>query len=247
MSIEIELPDESPIEKVLTPERLKSYSEEEIEELEFFAQFVEALIVVEGKKGSGKTQLAVAILYKLKKYFELPIVSDQKLRPAFGEYNHLDEASFVGEIDRVSDIARGTSQDEIELAVEFSLQKHGIKLANAAIMLDEAYKYFDCRTPSDKLVRVFGYFVAQMRHYHATLILCCPNRRYLDQRVRDQIDFLCKVAYDKYEEVVHARFLSYETGDVIPLAVYGPSYRDLYHSWSPIAMRKKVLDITRSL
>ena len=125
--------------------------------------------------------------------------------------------------------------------------RQGIIIEGAVIFLDEAYKYFDCRTPGDKLVRVFGYFIAQMRHYHCTVILCTPHRRYLDRRVRDQIDILAKVAYNKKTEYVHSRFLSYTTGEVTGLRVYGPNYRHFYNSWGPISMRKKVLDIRGSL
>jgi len=232
---------------LITPELVNSLTKDELKEFMKFSEFLEALMVVEGKKGSGKTQLGVAILHKLKKYFKIPIVTDQKLKSAFGEYFYLNERDFIGEIEKVSEISRGTSQDDVDLAVGWSLKKQGVILEGAAILLDEAYKYFDCRTPSDKLVRVFGYFIAQMRHYHATVILCCPSRRYLDRRVRDQIDILAKVAYNKRTETVHARFLNYTTGETSALRVYGPNYRDFYDSWNPIAIRHKVLDIRGSL
>lgn len=246
---------ESKLSDILTPERLSTYSEQEMEELIWFigdentsgTLLLEALAVIEGKKGSGKTQLSIALLSKLKKYFDVPVVTDQRLKPSFGDYMYLNEKDFVAEISKVSDIAKSTPQEDIDLAVEWSLKKAGIKLDGAVILLDESYKYFDCRKPTDRLVLIFGYFVAQMRHYHATLLLCTPSRRYLDRRVRDQMDFLVKVAYNQQTEFVHSRFVNYTTGEVTGLRVYGPNYREMYDSWSPIALRKKVLDIRRSL
>lgn len=235
------------LENLVSPEKLAELTDEEVEELLFFSEFLRTLMVIEGKKGSGKSQLAVALCSKLKKYFEVPIITDQRLRKAFGEYTYLDEKDFLREIEKVSVIAKSTPQEDIDLAVEWSLKKHNVKLEGAVIFFDEAYKYFECRSPGDKLVKVFGYFVAQMRHYNCTLILCTPSRRYLDRRVRDQIDFLTKVAYNPKTEFVHARFLNYMTGEVTGMRVYGPNYRHLYDSWGPIALRRKVLDIRRNL
>ena len=235
------------LDELITPAYLSKFSKGEVDQLSFFSQFIETLIVIEGKKGSGKTQLAISILKNLDKYFEVPTITDQRLKSEYGPYHFLDEKIFINEITKISDVSKGTTQEEVDLAVEWSLKKQGIILEGAALFLDEAYKYFDCRTPTDKLVRIFGYFIAQMRHYHCTVILCTPSRRYLDRRVKDQIDYLAKVAYNRKTETVHARFLSYMTGEVIGLRVYGPNYRDLYNSWGPISLRKKVLDLRGSM
>lgn len=235
------------MDSIITPEVIANLSEDELEEMEFFSMFLETLVIIEGKKGSGKTQLSIALLKKLNKYFKTPVVTDQKLKSAFGPYMFLDEKTFVEEIQKTSDIAKSIPSEDMELVTEWALRKLGIKLEGAVILFDEGYKYFDCRKPTDKLVLVFGYFIATMRHYHATVIICVPNRRYLDKRVRDQIDFLAKVAYNMRTEFVHARFLDYSTGEVHGLKVYGPNYRNLYDSWSPISFRRKVLDIHNSL
>lgn len=227
--------------------RAETLPDEELEEALFFLDFLQTLIVIEGKKGSGKTLLSVALATKFKEYFDKNILMDFHATEEFGEYQYFDEKKFMEELQKVADISKNTVQEDIDLAVEWSLQKLGLDIEGAVLILDEAYRYFDCRTPTDKLVRVFGYFVAQMRHYHLTLILLCPSKRYLDRRVRDQIDFLGKVAFNRRTEVVHSRFLSYNTGEVKPLKAYGPNYFPLYDSWSPVIMRKKILDLRRSL
>lgn len=222
-------------------------SSEELDEALWFLEFLLSLIVIEGKKGSGKTLLAIALATKFKEYYNKKIILDFRPFPAFGEYGYMDEVKFMAELNKVTDIIKSTPQDDVNLGIEWSLKKLNLDIENSVMIFDEAYRYFDCRTPSDKLVRVFGYFVAQMRHYHITMILLCPNKRYLDRRVRDQIDFLGRVAFNRKTLVAHSRFLSYVTGEVKPLKVYGPNYFDLYDSWSPIAMRRKVLDLRRNL
>lgn len=226
---------------------IEALTKDEVKEALFFLEFLFSLIVIEGKKGSGKTLLAMALVMKFKEYFEKKIILDFKPRPAFGDYGFIDESRFIAELTKITDIVRGTPQDQVDLAVEWSLKKLDLNIENKVIVLDESYRYFDCRTPSDKLVRVFGYFIAQMRHYHLTIILLCPSKRYLDRRVRDQIDFLGKVAFNPGTLVAHSRFLSYLTGEIKALKVYGPNYFDLYDSWSPIAIRKRVLDLRGSL
>jgi len=222
-------------------------TEEQLKEAFFFLDFLNTLIVIEAKKGQGKTLLAVALATKFKDLFNKKVLLDFQPFEAFGDFMYLDEKKFMSELNKVTDIVRDTDEDEVGLGVKWSLKKMGLDIEGSVMVLDEAYRYFDCRTPSDKLVRVFGYFVAQMRHYHITLILLCPSKRYLDRRVRDQIDYLGKVAFNKRSLQAHARFLSYITGDIKPLRVYGPNYFNMYDSWSPIAIRKKVLDLRGQL
>jgi len=226
----------------LNPE-LQDIDPQTLKEMMWFMDFLEALIVIEGRKGSGKTCGSVAIAWKLKELFNRPVICDFHPTDEFGEYTFLDEKKFLKHLSDITDVAKNTAQEDIDLAVEWSLRKLGIQLSESTIILDESYRYFDCRTPTDKLVRIFGYFIAQSRHYRNTIILLTPNKLMLDRRVRQQVDFYGRVAFNARTQVIHGRFTNQMTGDVKPLRIFGPNYFGKYRSWSPIAMRKSILNI----
>lgn len=219
----------------------------DMKEAIFFSDFVEAITVVEGRKGTGKTLFAVALAWKLREIFNRQVILDFKAKKAFGAYTFLDEGKFIGEMEKFTKLARSTPQEEVDTAAEWSLRKQGIDLTEKTIVLDEAYRYFEARRPSDKFILAFGYFIAQSRHYKNSIILLAPRKRYIDYRVRDQVDISVKVAFNEYTGVVFARCLDQRTGEVRRLKVYGPNYWDMYDSWSPVALRKKVLDMRHSL
>lgn len=218
---------------------------EEFEEGQYFADFLETLIFLEGRKGSGKTTSAVALAHKIGYYFDRTTLSDVALdSKEFGQTWHLlDEKTFLSQLMKISEVAKNTDQEEVDFAVSWALKNMGITLEGATIILDEAYKYFDCRTPSDKLVRVFGYFIAQMRHYRNTVIILAPRKDYLDKRVRLQIDWEGRVATNQETGIIYTRFRSYQTGEIKRLRLWGENYWSMFDSWSPIAMRRKVLEM----
>jgi len=217
--------------------------EQVLKEALFFSDFAEGVTLVEGRKGTGKTTFAICVSYKLKELFGRPVICDFRPKPEFGPYTFLDEKSFVGELEKITKIAKSTSKEDVDLAVEWSLKKHNINLYEATMVLDESYRYFDSRTPSDKLVRIFGYFISQSRHYKLGIFLLTPRRDMIDKRVRTQVDRLVKVAYNPLSQVVHARVLDYNTGATKRIKIYGPNWFDLYDSWSAIALRRKVLEV----
>ena len=207
----------------------------------FFADFLEGNFLIEGRKGSGKSLFAVTLAYKLKELFGRPAIMDFHPRPAFGKYKFLDQAMFIDEIEKISTVAKKTKVKEVNEAVEFSLSKLGVDLSESTMILDEAYRYFDCRTPSDKLVRIYGYFIAQSRHYKNSIFILVPSRRMVDWRVRQQIDIVVKVAFDQRTQVVTGCCFNYTTGENKVLKIYGPNYYGLYDSWGAVATRAKIL------
>lgn len=86
-----------------------------------------------------------------------------------------------------------------------------------------------------------------MRHYHCTIIICVPSRRYITTRVQDQVDILAKVAFDKEQEKVFAMLLDYQSGDFHSIDVDSKKYRDMYDSWAAVGLRQRMLDVKGDL
>lgn len=211
---------------------------------EAIGSLVRQITLFEGKKGRGKTLAAVAIAYQMREFFDIPTVvigSSMDLTPAYGPYTFLDEREFIDNLDRMTKISKGTNDQEVGDAVEIVMEKMGIQVHDSLLVFDEAYKFFDARTPSDKLVRVFGYFVAQSRHYKSSIFLISPNRDMMDKRVRRQIDWFGRCFTNKRTNVTTVRL----TGGVESwkLRVNGPTYWDMYDTHAILGFRSKHLQI----
>ena len=211
---------------------------------EAIGSLVRQITLFEGKKGRGKTLAAVAIAYQMREFFDIPTVvigSSMDLTPAYGPYTFLDEREFIDNLDRMTKISKGTNDQEVGDAVETVMEKMGIQIHDSLLVFDEAYKFFDARTPSDKLVRVFGYFVAQSRHYKSSIFLISPNRDMMDKRVRRQIDWFGRCFTNKRTNVTTVRL----TGGVESwkLRVNGPTYWDMYDTHAILGFRSKHLQI----
>ena len=211
---------------------------------EAIGSLVRQITLFEGKKGRGKTLAAVAIAYQMREFFDIPTVvigSSMDLTPAYGPYTFLDEREFIDNLDRMTKISKGTNDQEVGDAVEIVMEKMGIQIHDSLLVFDEAYKFFDARTPSDKLVRVFGYFVAQSRHYKSSIFLISPNRDMMDKRVRRQIDWFGRCFTNKRTNVTTVRL----TGGVESwkLRVNGPTYWDMYDTHAILGFRSKHLQI----
>jgi len=211
---------------------------------EAIGSLVRQITLFEGKKGRGKTLAAIAIAYQMREFFEIPTViigSSMDLTPSYGPYTFLDEREFIDNLDRLTKISKGTAEQEVGDAIETVMDNMGIQIHDSLLVFDEAYKFFDARTPSDKLVRVFGYFVAQSRHYKASIFLISPNRDMLDKRVRRQIDWFGRCFTNKRTNVTTVRL----TGGVESwkLRVNGPTYWDMYDTHAILGFRAKHLQI----
>lgn len=226
----------------LKPEQIKELIRKQ-KEVDFFSPLVERLIAVEGKKGCGKTCLGVAIAFKLKSLFGIPVLSDQPLKNKFGEYTYFNEKKLLEELKKTTSLARGLTQEDIDEQVDWVFNKEKIKLRESILLLDESYKLFDSRTPMDKLTRSFGYYIAQSRHFKTTVILMVPDRNQLDKRVRGQLDVVARPAFNPYTKIIFARFLDFTTGKTRVIKVNGPKYFAMYDSWAPIAMRAITLRV----
>ncbi len=211
------------------------------------ARLVETAILLEGKKSRGKTLSAVAICYQLRERFNRHVVTvgtKMGIKSEFGDFENLGEAQFKNALERIQDVV-----DE-ELGAEEvvkALRDVGVDLMYATIVFDESYKLFDCRTPSDKMTRLFGYFMAQQAHYHCTTLLLTPNRGMIDKRVRQQLDWQGRCFHNKWTHKCTVRMVGgLETMTFVFSGdddTYHVPYYSMYDRWNLVGYRRKHLEV----
>jgi hypothetical protein len=213
------------------------------------------IVLLEGKKGRGKSLSSVALAYELREMFGKPVIivgTKVGMTDNFGPFKFLSERDFVEQLDQISDIANTDEEGAGETAVERALKSLNIDILDSTILFDEAIKLFDSRTPSDKLVRLFGYFVAQSRHYNITMVITIPNRDNLDKRVRRQIDWFgrctttCRTLNRKCIRpgCRHITTIRFVGGiDRFKLRLEGTKYWSMFNSWSIVGFRRSQTNI----
>lgn len=228
----------------LTPEELQLLKIR-YKQAEALEPLIRSVTLLEGKKGRGKTLAAVAIAKMLKEMYGIHTVcigsSLDLNRQTFGDFTFLDEKEFIQDLEKITQVSKHTDDEIIGNAIDSLLKAKGIVVTNAVLIFDEAYKLFDARTPSDKLVRVFGYFIAQSRHYKCTIMLLCPFRDMIDKRVRRQMDYYGRCFTNKRTGLTTVRI----TGglDSWKFKIYGPTYWDMYDTHAMVGFRAKHLQI----
>ena len=211
------------------------------------ARLVEMSVLLEGKKGRGKTLTAVVICYQLRERFGRHVItvgSKMGLLPEFGDYENLTEVQFKSALEKIQDVVDEEAGAE---AVVKALRSKGVDLLYSTLAFDESYKLFDCRTPSDKLARLFGYFMAQQRHYHCTTLLLTPNRDMIDKRVRQQLDWQGRCFHNSWTHNCTVRLVGGLETMTFTLSgtdgVFHTPYYDMYDSWTLVGYRRKHLEI----
>ena len=211
------------------------------------ARLVEAATLLEGKKARGKTLSAVGICYQLRKRFNRHVIavgSKMGLKPEFGDFENLTEAQFRDALEKIQDVVDEEAGAE---EVVKALRAKGVDLLYSTLCFDEAYKLFDCRTPSDKLVRLFGYFMSQQRHYHCTTLLLTPNRDMIDKRVRQQLDWQGRCFHNKWTHKCTVRLVGGLETMTFTLSgiddTYHIPYYEMYETYVLVGFRRKHLEI----
>jgi len=211
---------------------------------ELLSAHLEQVTFLEAKKRRGKTLSMVCMAYWFRELFGLNIIcvgSRMGIRPEFGPYQFLDEKEFIAQLDSISEVSKRSTEKELEKNVEEVLEKMGVRLYRSAMFFDEAYKLFEARAAMDKLVRLFGYFVAQSAHYHVTIVMSSPNRLMLDRRVRQQIDWWGRCFYIPRMKKSIVRFM--QGLEHWKMTVDGPRYFPMYDSWTLLGYRQSQLNI----
>lgn len=228
----------------LSPEEIRLLKTR-YKQAEALQPLIRSVTLLEGKKGRGKTLAGVAISKMLKEMYDIQTVcigtSLDLKRETFGDYTFLDEKEFVQDLEKITAISKNTDEEVIGNAIDSLLKAKGIIVTNSVLIFDEAYKLFDARTPSDKLVRVFGYFVAMSRHYKCTILLLCPFRDMIDKRVRRQIDYYGRCFTNKKTGLTTVRI----TGGLESwkFKIYGPNYYNMFDTFAMVGFRAKHLEI----
>ena len=221
----------------------------EMHENDALLRLLETSILLEGKKGRGKSLTATAICWQLRERFDKHIItvgSKMGLQEAFGPFQEITEAEFKDCLSAIQDVVERKVAAQ---AVVDALKEKGADLMYAVIVFDEAGKLFEARTPNDKLVRLFGYFMDQQRHYHCTTILCAPSRQRVDGRVRQQVDWYGRCFHNKWSHQCTVRLVN--GLDVIVFDfdgaddTYHVPYYQMYDSWNLVGYRRSHLDIEK--
>lgn len=224
--------------------RLAAQEEDAIKRL------LEQSIVLEGKKGRGKSVSSVMISHRLREVCGRHVITvgtKLGLQPAFGDFKEITEGQFKDALSKVQEVVDENTAAE---CVWQALKDKGVDLLYSTIIFDEAYKLFDARNPMDKMTRVFGYFMAQQRHYHCTTILCAPTREMIDKRVRQQVDWFGRCFHNKWTHQCVARMVS--GLETLPLSFnciddsLHPAYYEMYDSWYLTDIGKRHLAMRKS-
>lgn len=218
------------------------------EQEDVIARLLETSVDIIGKKGRGKTITGVCVSWQLRQRFNRDVIcvgSKMGLKDAYGPYKFLSEADFRAEMEAISVVA--DEEENAEQVVEM-FKRHGISIMYSTVIFDEAYKLFEARRSSDKMVQLTGYFMAQQRHYHVTTIFMSPDEDMIDKRIIRQVDWKGRCFHNKYTDICRARFT--QGLETITLDIDGvddtmhPAYYDMYNSWNLLGYRKQSLQMT---
>lgn len=212
-------------------------------------RLLEQALLLEGKKGRGKSLSAVVIAWQLRELFDRHVItvgSKMGLKAEFGPFQELTEGQFRDALSKIQDVVE---EEHAAEEVWKALKDKGVDLMHATIVFDEAYKLFDARNPMDKLTRIFGYFMAQQRHYHCTTLLLTPNRDMVDKRVKQQVDWFGRCFHNKWTHQGVVRLVS--GLETIPLTYNAIDdsahipYYEMYDSWQVVGFRRASLRINK--
>lgn len=197
---------------------LKSMSDEQLAQLieldmhldteketDSLKELINKLIFVEAKKRKGKTAWAMATAWKLREYFDKPVVcvgTKMGLKPEFGPFDYISEAEWREELEKITVAA---NENENAEKVNEVFRAKGIHIIGATVLFDEAYKLMWSRTPQDKIVKLTVQWVSQVGHYDCTCIVLAPIEAMIDKLIRPQFDWKGQAFFNKYTKVVTVR------------------------------------------
>lgn len=214
-------------------------------EQELLLPFTDGITVLTGSKGQGKTTAAVALAYSLKKHFGLPVVSDFNLKEPFGDFIKIDLKSFIADL-RLISAELSVTQSEAALDSLMNNNHLKIPLNGCVMILDEGYQYMESRTPNDKVVRLFGYWIQQIRHYRVSLLFITPHLDMIDKRMVRQIDRLGTSMIDRRRGRLITTYTDMGTHKLTQIIAEDISmYWAMFDSWGLFQFRETALNIQK--
>lgn len=178
-----------PLTKGLTPEEQKDAN--------VWKRFYYGVMMVTGNPGGGKGVFTIVLMHKMKRLFGRKIMLDYKPRELFGLYVPFTENIFMGELDRMREVAmvkeEGVNVKELKpvaklkasdkqaLASTWLASTGQVFLQGAAMALDELKKYFHNRRPHNPMGVMLGNVVTIYRHMDLLLVGMTPFEREIDQ------------------------------------------------------------------
>lgn len=207
-----------------------------------FLSMSPGVILITGMAGTGKTTTGVAIAYNLREILGKTVLLDFIPKKSFGPYQHVNTKKVISAFKNLNKVVKRATKRNKSLSVH-DIAKIPLKLnvANTVIFLDEAYSYFESRSPNKKDVKLFSYMVDQHRHYLMTLIVISPDKSRLDQRLRGQVTH--EVRCRKWGDTIIARVEDLRTADHIRIRIPGKDYWKMFESYNALQVRTDVLDI----
>jgi len=230
--------------KILTPDEFwqEFYGGEELvlseSDYELLHLLRNSVILKIGKKGSGKTMTAVRNAWLLSQVFGMEIVTDFRLNSTFGDFHPVRMRDIVGFLEQLAKVAELdlTAPEEAQFALEMLAKKLGFSLFNSVIMLDEAYKYLDSRSPSAKITKWFTHWISQIRHFKSCLMLMAPHDDMLDKRATRQIDFLGSCYSSRDDPLAYCYLEDLDDGDSYRIRLEKAKWGQLYESENKLSI-----------
>lgn len=209
-----------------------------------------------GQMGTGKSTNAVAIAHWMRDLFDLPVVqvgTSLGLRPPFGPFSFMSKEDFIKQLILITQIAeeaqeQNIAEDDIPIYLEWCRKERGLRLYKAILLVDELQKICNSRKANNGLNMAMIEFIAQLRHYHCSILAMAPNYTNVDGRVQEQIRWHCKPSENPRTRW-YTNIMKGSRG-TIRLDVYGPHYQGRYpddpdrmfNSWAFTGFNTKSLE-----
>jgi len=163
----------------------------EIEDAAKIAGYTRGIMLVSGMPRQGKDLFGSVLSYKAKKYFvNKHVVRDERPRSLFGEYTLFDENKLVGDMSKLSSIAKGEIPKEAKSkkeigklevnAKKWQSERGEVMFQDAVAHMTEFWRYFHNRRPHNPMGIALGGIVKIWGHLDCLIIGVTQQMRELD-------------------------------------------------------------------